>query len=109
MNEIIVRPPWQGSRSCGTCQNEQIAFDNIFYEVQRCPLTISEAKFLHAQVNYWGACIWWKPRYENHCWNCHNKISSQYCRRSTPNMGFVCRFCGKDLSEWKGIRVNTYA
>ena len=109
MNEVIVRPSWHGQRYCGTCQNENIIVSSSLFQVVQCPLMDTKQKVYHAQVMFWGACVMWKQRYENHCWNCGSHISSQYCRRS-PNyqMGYVCSKCGKDLSEWKGRRVNTY-
>lgn len=109
MNEVIVHPFWTGTRSCKTCQNRESWVNNCFVEVQRCPLTIVEAQALHVQVHQFGACIFWKKSYENHCWNCKNDVSSRFCRKSpTPNMGYVCLYCGKDLSQYKGVKVNCY-
>jgi len=46
--------------------------------------------------------------YENHCWNCGNDIDSRNSKQSVlPNMGYHCNSCGKDLSEWKGIKQKT--
>lgn len=40
--------------------------------------------------------------YINVCWNCHCDIDSRVNKKSTtPNMGYVCGNCGKDLTEWK--------
>ncbi len=41
-------------------------------------------------------------RYEDHCWNCGEKIDSKYCNKSlTPGMSYHCRYCGHDLTGWK--------
>lgn len=43
--------------------------------------------------------------YVNYCWNCRDngkptKIDSLVCIKSgTPNMGYHCKKCGKDLTE----------
>lgn len=40
--------------------------------------------------------------YINHCWNCKSAINSDICKLSnTPEMGYHCNLCGKDLTEWK--------
>lgn len=44
--------------------------------------------------------------YQNHCWNCAADIDSRYCKVSpTPNMGYICNCCGKDLLNWKLKRM----
>lgn len=40
--------------------------------------------------------------YENRCWNCGYGIDSRFNKPSPiPDMGYVCGWCGKDLTEWK--------
>ena len=40
--------------------------------------------------------------YQNHCWNCNWGIDSRFNVPSEiPGMGYICKHCGKDLSEWK--------
>lgn len=40
--------------------------------------------------------------YKNHCWNCGFGIDSRFSQISSlPNMGYICGWCGKDLTEWK--------
>lgn len=42
-----------------------------------------------------------KP-YQNVCWNCRHTIDSRFSLKSnTPDMGYYCNQCGKDLTEWK--------
>jgi len=40
--------------------------------------------------------------YQNHCWNCGYGIDSRFSQISQlPGMGYICGYCGKDLTEWK--------
>ncbi len=40
--------------------------------------------------------------YQNHCWNCGYGIDSRFSHPSPfPDMGYLCGYCGKDLTEWK--------
>ena len=40
--------------------------------------------------------------YQKHCWNCGYGIDSRFSAPSLlPGMGYVCGYCGKDLTEWK--------
>lgn len=40
--------------------------------------------------------------YQNHCWNCGFGIDSRFSVPSQfPGMGYICGWCGKDLTEWK--------
>lgn len=43
-----------------------------------------------------------KP-YQNHCWNCQESISSEFCQPD-PGFGYKCRRCGKSLREWKELQ-----
>ena len=104
-----IIPPWAGYRSCNICQHLGSNMNNAFFDLQECPLTIPQAYVAHWQVQKFGACIFWKKVYQNHCWNCKNIISSRFCRKSNiTDMGYVCIYCGKDLSEFKR-RIYIYA
>jgi hypothetical protein len=39
--------------------------------------------------------------YINHCWKCGGNIDSRNCMKSLiPNMGYHCKSCGEDLTNY---------
>jgi hypothetical protein len=94
---------------------QPIGFDlNVFWEkVSQGPIHLCSCgrpmvpdQMRDGRVIY--SCVFChQPYYINHCWKCHSKIDSRFCRRSPiPNLGYICSVCQHDLGGYRGGGAN---